>query len=171
MRSHGILAACTLTAVAALVSTASVQAADIAFVSEQKAGEILAVRLGGTPVLNAKGENIGNVSDVVLDATGQAKAVVIGVGGFLGVGAKEVAVPYSAVKFGDILNSRRLVVVDVTKEQLTAAPAYKATDPGKTDRAKQKAQDWFKVAKEKAVELGNKASDAVKSAGDSLKKQ
>lgn len=166
----GMSKAKALTAVAGAIVLSTIvgpaRAADVAFINEQKPGEMAAVRLGGTPVLNAKGENIGNVSDVILDANGQAKSLVVGVGGFLGVGAKEVAVPYSAIKFGEILNSRRLVVLDVTKEQLLAAPAYKATDPGKTERAKQKANEWLKVAKDKAAELTKQAQDAMKGGGD-----
>jgi sporulation protein YlmC with PRC-barrel domain len=141
-------------------------AADISFLTDQKNGEWLAVRLGGSTVLNSKGEVIGRVEDVVLDANGQSQAVVVGVGGFLGVGTKQVGVPFKSIHVGNVVGSRRLVVLDVTKEQLQAAPNYKATDPTKTDQAKQKVTEWTKIAKDKAIEIGNRASEAAKGSKD-----
>lgn len=144
----------------ALAPAASAQAG-VTFLGEQKASEIMTNRLGGTRVFNAKGDVIGTINDVVLDDKGQAQSVVIGLGGFLGIGAKLVAVPYSAVKFGPVVESARVILLDVSKEQLEKAPAYKANDPGKTERAKQKASEWAKIAKDKAIELGKQAGTAI----------
>jgi sporulation protein YlmC with PRC-barrel domain len=144
-----------------LPAVAPASAADVAFIAKQSPTEWLAGRLVGTDVMNAKGEIIGKVNDVVVNPLGQTQAVVVGVGGFLGVGSKNVAVPYSAIRIGNVVESRRLVVLDVTKEQLQAAPSYVATDPGTADRLKKKASDWAKIAKDKAVELGKQASDTV----------
>ena len=142
------------------------QAAEIGFISSQTSGEWLAIRLGGSTILSTKGEIIGRVEDVVVDANGQTQAVVIGVGGFLGVGQKKVAVPFKSIHIGNVVDSRRLIVLDVTKEQLLAAPIYKAIEPTRTDRAKQKVADWAKIAKDKAVELGKQATDAGRAVRD-----
>ena len=149
-----------------LVPMTSASAADISFLSGQNSGEWLAVRLGGSTVLNSKGEIIGRVEDVVQDANGQTQAVVVGVGGFLGVGTKRVGVPFKSIRVGDVVSGRRLVVLDVTKAQLQAAPIYKTTDPTRTERAKQKVADWARIAKDKAIELGKRASEAVGGAKD-----
>lgn len=136
--------------------------AEVPFITSQQSGEWLAHRLSGTKVLNSKGEIIGEVADVVLDQSGKAQAVVISLGGFLGLGSKEVAVPYSAIRLGEVVEGSRLVVLDVTEAQLQAAAAYKATDPTEADRLKKKAADWAKIAKERAIELGHQASEKAK---------
>ena len=96
-----------------------------------------------------------------LGADGRATTVVLRVGGLAGVGAKLVAMPYSALKIGPVVEGGRVLLIDVSKEQLQAAPTYVATDPSSVDRAKKKASDWLKIAKDKAVELGKQAGDAV----------
>ncbi|CAN0351099.1 unnamed protein product [Phaeothamnion confervicola] len=133
----------------------------ISFQKGQVAGELAAVRLAGTRVFNAKTDVIGTISDVVLGADGRASTVVINVGGFAGVGSKQVGVPYSALKVGPVVDGSRVLLLDVTKEQLQAAPTYIATDPGRVERAKQKASEWLKVAKEKATELSKQAGEAI----------
>ncbi|MET2831654.1 PRC-barrel domain-containing protein [Mesorhizobium shangrilense] len=108
----------------------------------QRAEGSLVTNIIGTSVYNGSGdsaENIGKVSDVVFDKEGQVKSVVIGVGGFLGVGAKKVAFDYSKVQWAE-KNGDRWLVAPTTKEQLTAqaefdakpyapAPATPATAP------------------------------------------
>lgn len=150
--------------VAGAAALAGPAQAQITFIPGQKDGEVATNRLGWTTVLNGKGDVIGRIEDIVLDARGQAVAVAVGVGGFLGVGQKIVAVPYNAIQIGPIVNGRRLVVLDVTKDQLAAAPAYKTTEPGKAERAKQTAQNWANTAKDKAIEFANQARDAAQKA-------
>lgn len=145
----------------AIAAAVPANAADVWFLAQQKDGELATNRLGLTTVLNAKGEIIGRIEDIILDSSGKATAVALGVGGFLRVGQKIVAVPYSAIQIGPILNGRRLVVLDVTREQLMAAPVYKATEPGKLDRASQTAQSWAQSAKQKAIEYANQAREAA----------
>jgi sporulation protein YlmC with PRC-barrel domain len=53
----------------------------------------------GLNVYNDNNESIGSINDLLTDKSGSIKAVVLGVGGFLGVGAHLVAVPYDKVKF------------------------------------------------------------------------
>jgi sporulation protein YlmC with PRC-barrel domain len=64
-------------------------------------------------------ENIGKVNDVVIGPDGKVESVVIGVGGFLGIGEKNVAVNYGEVEWAE-QNGDRWLVVNTTKEQLQA---------------------------------------------------
>lgn len=80
----------------------------------------------GESVYNGTGddaEDIGKVSDVVFDKDGMAKSVVIGVGGFLGVGAKNVAFDYDKLQWAE-KNGDRWLVAQTTKEELTAQPEF-----------------------------------------------
>jgi sporulation protein YlmC with PRC-barrel domain len=64
-------------------------------------GNWRASKVAGLSVYNDKNESIGSINDLLMDKSGSVKAAVIGVGGFLGVGAHLVAVPYDKVKFVD----------------------------------------------------------------------
>jgi len=93
----------------------------------------------GTDVYSDQNEKIGSVDDVLLDQHGNVKAVVIGVGGFLGVGERNVAVPFNALHWqmnttGASNGQRvaqapdhpaRATLPGVTKEQLQRAPEFK----------------------------------------------
>ena len=133
----------------------------ISFQKGQAQGELATGRLVGTRVFNAKTDVIGTIGDIVLGADGRAVTAVIRVGGVAGVGAKLVGVPFAALKVGPVVEGSRILLLDVTKEQLQAAPAYIPTDPGSVERGKQKASQWLKVAKEKASELSKQAGDAI----------
>ncbi|QKD01550.1 PRC-barrel domain-containing protein [Mesorhizobium loti] len=93
----------------------------------------------GESVYNGTGddaENIGKVSDVVFDKDGMAKSVVIGVGGFLGVGAKNVAFDYDKLQWAE-KNGDRWLVAQTTKDELTAHPEFdsKPYDPASAPAA------------------------------------
>jgi sporulation protein YlmC with PRC-barrel domain len=62
-------------------------------------GNWRASKLVGLSVYNDKNESVGSINDLLTDKSGNIKAVVIGVGGFLGVGEHLVAVPFDKVKF------------------------------------------------------------------------
>lgn len=68
-------------------------------------------------------QDIGKVSDIVLSPDGQAEAAIIGVGGFLGIGQKDVAIEYDLLHWSDRDGSRYLVV-ETTKEALDALPVF-----------------------------------------------
>jgi sporulation protein YlmC with PRC-barrel domain len=89
----------------------------------------LVTNIIGESVYNGTGddaENIGNVSDVVFDENGQAKSVVIGVGGFLGVGAKNVAFDYNKLQWAE-RGGDRWLIAETTKDELTAQPDFDRT--------------------------------------------
>jgi sporulation protein YlmC with PRC-barrel domain len=93
----------------------------------------LATNLIGETVYNGTGddaENIGEVNDIVIGPNGEVESVVIGVGGFLGIGQKNVAVNYAEVDWAERDGDRWLVVA-ATKEQLEAQADFdrRAYDP------------------------------------------
>jgi hypothetical protein len=63
------------------------------------------------------------VNDILLDTDGRVSAVIVGVGGFLGLGQKDVAVPFNALKVAE-KNGDRYLVMNTTKEALQSAPGY-----------------------------------------------
>jgi len=66
------------------------------FVTSQKPDQWLASKFKGTNVMGADNQKIGDVSDILFDKTGKIEAFVVSVGGFLGVGSKEVALAPSS---------------------------------------------------------------------------
>jgi sporulation protein YlmC with PRC-barrel domain len=64
-------------------------------------GDWRASKLVGLKVYNDNNENVGSINDMLVDKSGSIKAVVIGVGGFLGMGEHLVAVSFDKVKFSD----------------------------------------------------------------------
>jgi sporulation protein YlmC with PRC-barrel domain len=58
-----------------------------------------ASKIVGLNVYNDKNESLGSINDLLTDKSGNIKAVVIGIGGFLGVGEHLVAVPFDKIKF------------------------------------------------------------------------
>lgn len=76
----------------------------------------------GKTVYSRANENVGKVDDLILSENG-VQAVVLGVGGFLGMGTKDVAVMLSSIEITKDGNTTKLVV-DATKDQLKAAPTY-----------------------------------------------
>jgi sporulation protein YlmC with PRC-barrel domain len=156
MRST-IIAAAFLT----LATSVSAQALDAtAFKTEQTSGEWRVANYVGKPIVNASGEKIGDVNDLLFDRTGKITTIVIGVGGFLGLGEKRVALPFEAVTYND-QNGTRQIMVPLTKEALLAAPDYKLTEKTTFDKVKETAADAAQKASEKAVELKDKAAEKI----------
>ncbi|WP_417773405.1 PRC-barrel domain-containing protein [Stappia sp.] len=88
--------------------------------------QILASSLIGSSLYNGAGEdasNIGEVNDVVLSRTGNAEAIVVGVGGFLGIGAKDVAVDFERVSWVE-RDGERWLTISATQKELENAPAF-----------------------------------------------
>ncbi len=69
------------------------------FMTQMDANHIMASDLIGTRVVSTNNESIGDINDVVLDRNGRIMAAVVGVGGFLGIGEKDVAVPFESLEF------------------------------------------------------------------------
>jgi sporulation protein YlmC with PRC-barrel domain len=96
-------------------------------------GDVRASKLIGASVYNDRNEKIGSVDDLVLGKDNKADEVVVSVGGFLGIGTKLVAVPYTQLKLGDTKNAssdNKVVMPGATKESLKAQPGFSYTNRG-----------------------------------------
>jgi sporulation protein YlmC with PRC-barrel domain len=131
-------------------------------------GQFLASDLIGTRVVGQNNESIGDVNDVVMGRDGKAMAVIVGVGGFLGIGEKDVAIPFEQAQISfdaggtgnnaaggagtpnatgstgtagttggttattgaqqsAASNEPQRIVINMTKEQLQQAPAFRSS--------------------------------------------
>ena len=100
--------------------------------SANLAGNWSAAKVIGKHVRNPAKEPIGEIADLIIGADGKIAAVVIGVGGFLGMGEKWVAVPFEKLRVANIASGIAAddFIMDLTTEGLKAAPEYKpATRP------------------------------------------
>lgn len=87
-------------------------------------GDMRASKLIGSTVYNDANENIGDINEIVLGKDGKIAAVIIGVGGFLGLGERDVAVPFDQVKMSvDAENNSKLMTA-LSRDSLTNAPAW-----------------------------------------------
>jgi hypothetical protein len=82
----------------------------------------------GKEVRSAADENMGRIVDVIVDQSGQTRAAIIDFGGFLGVGSRKIAVDWRALNFSPG-QERNRVVLQMTREQVTAAPEYQEGKP------------------------------------------
>lgn len=69
-------------------------------------------------------ESIGDINDVVIGRDGNVRAVIIGVGGFLGLGEKDVAIEFDRLTFVSANEGEYRVVTDASRQELEDAPAY-----------------------------------------------
>ena len=82
----------------------------------------------GKEVRSGTGENLGRIVDVLVDQDGQVRAAVIDFGGFLGVGNRKIVVDWGALHFAPA-DQRDRISLDLTRDQVSAAPEYKAGQP------------------------------------------
>ncbi len=80
--------------------------------------------IGATVYATADDENVGNVGDVRLTSEGQVDAVIVDIGGFLGIGTKPVAIAFESLMFRQDEGGSFFVYTEFTREELEAAPDY-----------------------------------------------
>jgi hypothetical protein len=125
---------------------------NIKYVTRQAPTDWTAEALIGRTVENSNGDNLGEINNVIINEKGDVVAVVVGVGGFLGIGEKNVGVPFDALNFRtvdpaedradktkeekverkqesaearfDSEHSDMHIVLNTTKEDLEAAPEF-----------------------------------------------
>jgi hypothetical protein len=109
----------------------STQKADSAqvkgLITLQDDNTFLASDLTGATVYNPQDESIGDVNDVIVSRDGKVDGIVVGVGGFLGVGEKDVAIKMDQIQMTDTDTGVKLVL-NMTKDQLAAAPEFKSKE-------------------------------------------
>jgi sporulation protein YlmC with PRC-barrel domain len=136
-------ASTTITATTTTVSTTN-------WLTQETAGQWRTSKMIGLNVYNSVSDKIGAVSELIVDRSGKIEAVVVGAGGFLGLGEHDVAVPYDQISWSyqpvvssgigtaptttgaatsqNSENSRSYpdhAVLNMSKDQLKAAPAFK----------------------------------------------
>src|SRR4051794_35327638 len=84
----------TPTATTDRANTSPAASSDSSFQGDWRTSKIV-----GLNVYNDNNENVGSINDLLTDKSGNIKAVVIGVGGFLGVGTHLIAVPFDKIRF------------------------------------------------------------------------
>lgn len=82
----------------------------------------------GKKVQSAKGEDLGRITDVIVDKAGQIRAAIVDFGGFLGVGSRKIAVDWHAIHMTPDGKLDHLVIA-LPQDQLRSAPAYKEGEP------------------------------------------
>jgi len=95
-------------------------------ITEQKPDQLLASKVKGSNVMGTNDEKIGDVSDILFDKDGKILAYVVGVGGFLGIGSKDVAM--SPESFQIVPASERenmKLKISMTKDELKNAAEFK----------------------------------------------
>jgi sporulation protein YlmC with PRC-barrel domain len=89
-----------------------------------------AAKLIGRNVVNTNGDTVGEIDSVVIDQSGKVRYAIVGVGGFLGIGKKDVALAWDELTISE--NGEK-VTTNATKDQLAALPEHKfpaAVNPG-----------------------------------------
>lgn len=97
----------------------------------RQADDMRASKLIGTRVVNAANETVGDINEIVLTKDGKVAAVILGVGGFLGMGEREVAVNFNSINMKRDQKNNLVLTVNATKESLKAAPAWRWDDSAK----------------------------------------
>ena len=91
------------------------QKSNIKYITRQTPTDWTAEALIGRIVENSQGDNLGEINNVIINEKGDVVAVVIGVGGFLGIGEKNVGVPFEALDFRSVDPAENLA--DKTKDE------------------------------------------------------
>ena len=95
--------------------------------STQAADQWLASKFKGTDVIGSNNEKIGDVNDILFDHNGKVMAYVVGVGGFLGIGAKDVALAPAAFQMQPATDREDMKLrLAMTRDEFKNAPEFKA---------------------------------------------
>lgn len=98
------------------------------FLIKQNVSDLLVANLIGQSVMDANNQSIGEVTDLITDKDGKVVALLIGAGGFLGLGEKDVAIRFEDVKISRDENNDLSVMAKVSNDQIAAAPDYQTLD-------------------------------------------
>jgi len=137
MRGHFQAALVTIVAAICLAATAGAQtqqstvlppdapdAPSVTVLGSRQAQSVL-----GREVRSSADENMGRIVDVIVERSGRVRAAVIDFGGFLGLGSRKIAVDWNALHFAPERGTRDVVTLELTREQVKAAPEYKDKQP------------------------------------------
>lgn len=97
------------------------------YMASAPANGLQASTLIGAEVITTGDEVVGSVSDLIIDQDGQLIAIVVGVGGFLGMGERDVAIGWADVSRSGTSDEPGLRI-NATREDLSSAPGFESTD-------------------------------------------
>jgi hypothetical protein len=95
--------------------------------AEVPANAVLASQFMGQAVYTAANENIGEINDLIMNSELDNVVAIVGVGGFLGIGEKDVAIPISDINVAKDENDALRLTISASKEQLEALPVFDRT--------------------------------------------
>jgi len=104
------------------------------FIDAQSPDQWLASKIIGASVVDSSNQSIGSVNNLLLDTGGNVTAAVVGVGGFLGIGEKNVAISFKSLNITRDANGSEKVTTQVSKNELQQAAAFKLYEPARTER-------------------------------------
>src|SRR5699024_9165190 len=114
-------------------------------ITSQKSSQVLASSLMGLSIQNKQGDDaksIGTVTDLIMNKDHQLVGIVVGVGGFLGIGQKSVGIPWNEVKNLDPTDG--VAIVKVSKKQLEDAPSFTTKEQQKQKQQQKMQQQKMK---------------------------
>ena len=174
MKRLAFLLAAAMTFAVVNVSAATAADTEIPqgiFFTDQQPNQYLAADLLLTAsVHGADGKIFGDVEDLIMNEYNQVEGVIIGVGGFLGLGEKRIGVRYSALQFKDEGGRTVVSLPQATKDVIKAIKPYKRARPpksflqGVTDRAKELAAKTTETTKEAYEKAKKEVAPALKKA-------
>ena len=119
-----VLTALVLLCQGAAAQTDTTPSPSVTILETQEVQSIL-----GRDVRSLADEDMGRIVDILVDGEGGVRAAIIDFGGFLGVGNRKIAVDWKALHFVPAAGKRYSVVLELTRDQVKAAPEYKEGKP------------------------------------------
>jgi sporulation protein YlmC with PRC-barrel domain len=114
----------TLSCAALLISTAALAAGNAQLMTTVPSSSLTVTDWYKQNVYNPSNTKIGEVMDVLIGPNGQVSTVIVGVGGFLGVDEKDVAVSFNSIQ-KTMKDNKVYLTMDATKDALKSAPGFK----------------------------------------------
>lgn len=122
------------------------------FITSQSSSQELASSIMGMTIKNGTGKEakvIGNVNDLIMNKQHQLVGIVVGIGGFLGIGEKSVGLKWDAVE--NIDHEKDIAVVSVSYKQLENAPAFTSKQEKKQKQKRERAQQKAREQQQKMM--------------------
>jgi sporulation protein YlmC with PRC-barrel domain len=114
----------TLSCAALLISSAALAAGNAQLMSSVPASSLTVTDWYKQDIYDPSNTKIGQIMDVLVGPSGQVSTVIVGVGGFLGAGEKDVAVSFSSIQ-KTMKNDKAYLTMATTKDALKGAPGFK----------------------------------------------
>lgn len=127
--------AATAPAMTPAPTTAAAGAKTGSYLTQQSQDQVSANTYIGQSVYNGGNESIGKVNDLIMEKQGGIVAAVVGVGGFLGIGAKNVAVPIGNISVAQNADGTVKLTTSESADSLKAAPEFKTLEMQSAEKA------------------------------------